>query len=305
MNVMNDFDNMLLDMARDNRVPPEVERRVEDTLASLPEVKPAPRSSRAGAHKIRSFALAAAALAAALAVIVAVKGNSSEPAELLPESQVQEQADSTAVLSGVTLLGYNEGEYELSGSGADVVMLRGSGADGVTGCVFGIEGENIQSVSLEISKGSLYRMTRRSATDEELLYLDDVKDQCYYLSSSDENSQGVTLYTCEVLGSSVQESYSADSYYGFYVDSARVSELKASADMQAQAHGAIDEFDGARLTVRALYTDGSESETVYVLHSGRLGVSYLANGAQLINTDGFVSETEPYVYGIIATPEAD
>lgn len=116
-----------------------------------------------------------------------------------------------------------------------------------------------------------------------------------------ETDEGTFIYDYTNLGSSVQEKYDPNVYYGFCVSGERYKEISNEYydDLPKLFHACYDEFNGGELTVEVTYTDGEKEKAVYSLASGKLKVDDKNNAIQEFVT----SDNEGYIYGVIASKE--
>lgn len=113
--------------------------------------------------------------------------------------------------------------------------------------------------------------------------------------------EGNFIYDYTNLGSSVQEKYDPNVYYGFCIPEERYKEISNEYhdDLQKIFHACYDEFNGGELTVEVTYTDGEKEKAVYSLASGKLQVDDKNYAIQEFVTN----ENDPYIYGIIGSEE--
>ena len=113
--------------------------------------------------------------------------------------------------------------------------------------------------------------------------------------------EGTFIYDYTNLGSSVQEKYDPNVYYGFCVPEERYKEISNEYhdDLQKIFHACYDEFNGGELTVEVTYIDGEKEKAVYSLASGKLKVDDNNNAIMEFVT----SDNEGYIYGVIASKE--
>lgn len=113
--------------------------------------------------------------------------------------------------------------------------------------------------------------------------------------------EGNFIYDYTNLGSSVQEKYDPNVYYGFCVSGERYKEISDEYydDLPKLFHACYDEFNGGELTVEVTYTDGEKEKAVYSLASGKLKVDDKNYAIQEFVTN----EDEGYIYGVIASEE--
>ena len=182
--------------------------------------------------------------------------------------------------------------------------MTNPGEGDFTGCLFQVTGEDIDSVSLSIDRGGLYRYRLlENLTEEELAYYREHMGTPELATAAISQTDDGVWYMPEMsaLGSSVQEDYDPDTRYGFWVapeDMAWNTGLGISAEAQRDA----DYFDGAVLTVTAVFENGGESTRVYRLHSGHLKVERTEDYVLTVLPE-LAGEEDPWVYGIYAVPE--
>ncbi|EOS66406.1 hypothetical protein [Oscillibacter sp. 1-3] len=173
-----------------------------------------------------------------------------------------------------------------------------------TGCLFQVTGEDIASVSLSIDRGGLYRYRLlENLTEEELAYYREHMGTPELATASISQTDDGVWYMPEMsaLGSSVQEDYDPDTRYGFWVapeDMAWNTGLGISAEAQRDA----DYFDGAVLTVTAVFENGGEHTQTYRLHSGNLKVEWTEDNVLTVLPE-LAGDDDLWVYGIYAVPE--
>lgn len=163
-------------------------------------------------------------------------------------------------------------------------------------------GEGIETVSLSVDRGGLYRSeTRTGLTTEETRALLQAEDTVCSVYGEDENGpMNAELMTA--LGGSVTEDYDSESWYGFLAPD---TEADWNTDPRAAMNDSIDTFDGARLTVTVTFAGGEEQSKTYALSTGRLKAIFLEDGPGCILLPQLVGDDEPYVYGIYAVSETE
>ena len=72
--------------------------------------------------------------------------------------------------------------------------------------------------------------------------------------------------------------------------------------ISTEAQRDADYFDGAVLTVTAVFENGGEHTRTYRLHSGNLKVERTEDNVLTVLPE-LAGEGDPYVYGIYALPE--
>lgn len=170
-----------------------------------------------------------------------------------------------------------------------------------TGLLFRITGEHIETVSLSIDRGGLYRyQLHENLTDQEIAaFRQAMADGTMATAAISQTDDGM-WYMPEMtaLGQSVREDYDPERSYGFWLSPEEmVSNSGLGITIEEQMD--IDYFDGAILTVTAAFTDGSEQTRTYRLSSGPLRVDeYVTGGLTLLPQ--LAGDDEPFVYGLYA-----
>ena len=175
-----------------------------------------------------------------------------------------------------------------------------------TGCLFQVTGEGIETISLAVDRGGLYRSeTRTGLTTEEVRKLWQAEEAggpvCNVYGEDEDGLMNAEVMTA--LGTSVTEDFDSEVSYGFWVPPEEYQE-DPDADLRQAAWASIDTFDGARLTVTVTFADGGEKSRTYTLSTGRLRVEYGEDGT-LTLLPQLAGDEEPYVYGIYAASEAE
>ena len=170
-----------------------------------------------------------------------------------------------------------------------------------TGCLFQVTGEGIETVSLSLDRGELYRW--RSVADlteaerQELQTALENGEEGPLTPAADGGSAEETVR----LGSSVTEDYDPEARYGFLIPD--TGDIDWSDDPRAANQESIDRLDGARLTVTVTFTDGTEQTKTYTLSTGRLKVEYEKDGAMTLLPQ-LAGDDDPWIYGVYAEDEA-
>ena len=173
-----------------------------------------------------------------------------------------------------------------------------------TGCLFRVTGEDIASVSLSIDRGGLYRYRLlENLTEEELAYYREHMGTPELATAAISRTDDGVWYMPEMsaLGSSVQEDYDPDIRYGFWVAPEEMA-WNTGLGISTEAQRDADYFDGAVLTVTAVFENGGEHTRTYRLHSGNLKVERTEDNVLTVLPE-LAGEGDPYVYGIYALPE--
>ena len=190
-----------------------------------------------------------------------------------------------------------------------------AGGGHYTGCLFQVTGENIQTISLAIDRGALYRSeTLTDLSREEVRkYLEAEANGTEYqlpgggdvigaVYSGDEAEEGpLSLDVVTDLGAGVTEDYDPEAYYGFLVPD--TGGIDWEGDPREANQESIDQLDGARLTVTVTFEDGTEQTRTYTLSTGRLKAVYDANSPGMTLLPQLAGDDDPWIYGIYAVDE--
>lgn len=201
-----------------------------------------------------------------------------------------------------------------------IVFDTGSGADDpekgfYSGCLFKVTGENIKTISATIDKGAVYRTktvkdtsadrdewvrSMHQGTNPEL----DGADTVMVWGNGVEGAEQMYADLCWKLDNGFTDAYDPDTSYGLWLPSQPET---TDDDLQDSWHKAVDGFEGAKLTVTIMFTDGSEQTRSMTLHTGKLGVEYKddTSGPSLtgeVLTDEQAA-AEGYIYGVYADIE--
>lgn len=200
------------------------------------------------------------------------------------------------------------GEYSAQEDGS-IAFAMGDGminpGEGdFTGCLFRITGEEIASVSLSLDRGGLYRYRiLENLTEEERTHYRQIMGTRELATAAISQTEDGVWYMPEMaaLGSEVQEAYDPEVRYGFWVSPEEMV-YDTGLGITAEAKMEADFFDGAKLTVTAVFKDGSERTQSYRLHTGSLKVEWTEDYVLTVLPEP-AGEEDPCVYGIYATPE--
>ena len=165
-------------------------------------------------------------------------------------------------------------------------------------------GEGIETVSLSVDRGGLYRSeTRTGLTDEEVRRLFQQQERgelvCDVYGEDEDSPMNAEVMTA--LGASVTEHFDPEVRYGFWVPE---YEAGPDEDLKQAAWDSIDTFDGAKLTVTVTFADGREQSKTYTLSTGRLRVEYSEDGRRTMLPQ-LAGDKESFVYGIYAASETE
>ena len=172
-----------------------------------------------------------------------------------------------------------------------------------TGCLFQVTGEGIETVSLSLDRGELYRW--RSVADlteaerQELQTALENGEEGPLTPAADGGSAEETVR----LGSSVTEDYDPEARYGFLIPD--TGDIDWSDDPRAANQESIDRLDGARLTVTVTFTDGTEQTKTYTLSTGKLKVVYDADSPGGTLLPQLAGDEDPWIYGVYAVDTAE
>lgn len=233
---------------------------------------------------------------------------------LRPAAGTGEQPGTTPVMTldysfGLTAYAAETGESIRPNANGGLAFDCGSGiaAEEIghyTGCLFQVTGEGIETVSLTVDRGGLYRSeTRTGLTTEEVRKLWQAEEAggsaCSVYGEDEDGPMNAEVMTA--LGASVTEDFDPAARYGFWVPEYQED---PDLDLREQSWSSIDTFDGARLTATVTFADGGEQSKTYTLSTGRLRVEYGEDGT-LTLLPQLAGDEEPFVYGIYAASEAD
>ena len=298
---MNEYRKLMEDIS----VPPKLNNRVLRAARQrgTEQTGLKRREKRNWRPVLRGAVCAACALALALGTV-----------HLRPAGESAEQPGATPVMTldysyGLTAYAAETGETVTPNANGGLAFDSGSGMAGeeighYTGCLFQVTGEGIETVSLTVDRGGLYRSeTRTGLTTEEVRKLWQAEEAggpvCNVYGKDEDGPMNAEVMTA--LGSSVTEDFAPEGRYGFWVPEYHED---PDADLRQAAWASIDTFDGARLTVTVTFADGGEQSKTYTLSTGRLRVEYHEDGT-LTMLPQLAGDEEPFVYGIYAASEAE
>lgn len=174
-----------------------------------------------------------------------------------------------------------------------------------TGCLFQVEGEKIQTVSLAIDRGGLCRYVLHTGmTDGEIAAARQAMAEGTLTTAAitREEDGGWSMPEMTALGSAVSEDYDPAVRYGFWVPPEEIT-VDRTMDMQEAFQANVDVFDGAVLTVAVTLEDGTIQSRDYRLSTGRLKT--VREGGTWRMLPMLAGEDEPYLYGIYAVSETE
>lgn len=210
-----------------------------------------------------------------LTAYAADSGVTSEPGEL----------GSIALADGEGMMGPEDGDY--------------------TGCLFQVTGDGIKTLKLSLDRGGFYRYQLHTGlTDEEMANYREAMGRGEITTAAISQTDDGVWYMPEMkaLGSSVTEEYDPEISYGFWISPEELKNQgdKTDMDQQQEWHSYIDLFDGAQLTITAVFENGTEQTKAYRLSSGKLRITQNEYGKMGVLPQ-LAGEDEPYIYGIYTT----
>ena len=297
------MENNYRKLMEDIPVPGELETRVLRAAQRVEQAGPKRLAKRGWKPVLRGAVCAACALALVLGTV-----------HLRPVEERGEQPGNTPVMTldysfGLTACAADTGETVRPNANGGLAFDSGSGiaseeAGHYTGCLFQVTGEGIETVSLSVDRGGLYRSEILTGlTDGEVRKLWQAEEAggpvCSVYGEDEDSPMNAEVMTA--LGSSVTEDYDPEVRYGFWVPEYYED---PDADLRQATWASIDTFDGARLTVTAAFADGGEQSKTYTLSTGRLRVEYGEDGTRTMLPQ-LAGDEEPFVYGVYAASEAE
>ena len=297
------MENNYRKLMEDIPVPGELETRVLRAAQWVEQAGPKRLAKRGWKPVLRGAVCAACALALVLGTV-----------HLRPVEERGEQPGNTPVMTldysfGLTACAADTGETVRPNANGGLAFDSGSGiaseeAGHYTGCLFQVTGEGIETVSLSVDRGGLYRSEILTGlTDGEVRKLWQAEEAggpvCSVYGEDEDSPMNAEVMTA--LGSSVTEDYDPEVRYGFWVPEYYED---PDADLRQATWASIDTFDGARLTVTAAFADGGEQSKTYTLSTGRLRVEYGEDGTRTMLPQ-LAGDEEPFVYGVYAASETE
>ena len=297
------MENNYRKLMEDIPVPGELETRVLRAAQRVEQAGPKHLAKRGWKPVLRGAVCAACALALLLGTV-----------HLRPVEERGEQPGNTPVMTldysfGLTACAADTGETVRPNANGGLAFDSGSGiaseeAGHYTGCLFQVTGEGIETVSLSVDRGGLYRSEILTGlTDGEVRKLWQAEEAggpvCSVYGEDEDSPMNAEVMTA--LGSSVTEDYDPEVRYGFWVPEYYED---PDADLRQATWASIDTFDGARLTVTAAFADGGEQSKTYTLSTGRLRVEYGEDGTRTMLPQ-LAGDEEPFVYGVYAASETE
>lgn len=104
------------------------------------------------------------------------------------------------------------------------------------------------------------------------------------------------LYHCTKRSALIRDKYDREKYYGFYIPEQAVSTINDETDLAEAYHDMLNIFDGAVMTVKVSYSDGSSLKREYELSAAKLTQDENGTITQEEWTGG---DEGAFVYGII------
>ena len=297
------MENNYRKLMEDIPVPGELETRVLRAAQRVEQAGPKRLAKRGWKPVLRGAVCAACALALVLGTV-----------HLRPVEERGEQPGNTPVMTldysfGLMACAADTGETVRPNANGGLAFDSGSGiaseeAGHYTGCLFQVTGEGIETVSLSVDRGGLYRSEILTGlTDGEVRKLWQAEEAggpvCSVYGEDEDSPMNAEVMTA--LGSSVTEDYDPEVRYGFWVPEYYED---PDADLRQATWASIDTFDGARLTVTAAFADGGEQSKTYTLSTGRLRVEYGEDGTRTMLPQ-LAGDEEPFVYGVYAASETE
>ena len=297
------MENNYRKLMEDIPVPGELETRVLRAAQRVEQAGPKRLAKRGWKPVLRGAVCAACALALVLGTV-----------HLRPVEERGEQPGNTPVMTldysfGLTACAADTGETVRPNANGGLAFDSGSGiaseeAGHYTGCLFQVTGEGIETVSLSVDRGGLYRSEILTGlTDGEVRKLWQAEEAggpvCSVYGEDEDSPMNAEVMTA--LGSSVTEDYDPEVRYGFWVPEYYED---PDADLRQATWASIDTFDGARLTVTAAFADGTEQSKTYTLSTGKLRVEYGEDGTRTMLPQ-LAGDEEPFVYGVYAASETE
>lgn len=212
---------------------------------------------------------------------------------------------------GLTAYAADTGETQEPNANGGLAFLSGAGLMDVergvyTGCLFQVKGEEIETISLSIDKGGLYRCeTHTNLTEQELsAFRQAMEDGTLAPAAISRDDDGVwSMPELTELGTSVTEPYDPAVQYGFWVPPENMV-MDRNLDPEKEAAANVDVFDGASLTVRVTRKDGSTQTKEYRLSTGRLKTVLDKDGVWRMLPQ-LAGDDEQSNYGIYAVDQAE
>lgn len=164
---------------------------------------------------------------------------------------------------------------------------------------FMISGHNIEKINITTDKCELYTTVPVYEGDPDYENAQNGQEDYYVVYEG-----GAIAYYeySPIVGQSYEEEYDSQMSFGMSVPKDLWS---TSDDLKGGYHETVDQVNGATLTVKVTFTDGSTEEHHYKLTTGKIYVPEDANGhLQYDNLTRFLTEDEskvetPYIYGYL------
>lgn len=253
-------------------------------------------------------------------------GTVKDPSET-EEPKTEENADGESGTSeGENVEDYQGSSAQIGQAGSDVVKRIAltpvdtyAGTQYFPGCEFLVGGDNIRSVSLQIDRGGLYTVAAETMTDlearekrKELTQNADYIAENYKITdyeidetNASEDDSVVTFYTKTYVGQTLtlEGREEMQERVGFYLPDEAFSDEDEAVDLRQAAHKSLDYLNGAVLSLKVTFSDGTEENYSYRLDTGKIKYSYEGGEGHMLPE--FLSDEEaqdqPYLYGILMT----
>lgn len=296
-------------MMEDVHVPAGLNERV--ALAARRQTAAQAEPERPAKRRVRPILRTAVCAACALALVLGtVRFYPAERAERSAEGASGPAAAVPGLSFGLVAYAAETGELRAAGMDGSLALESGSGAASgkighFTGCLFRVTGEGIQTISLSVDRGGLYRSRTLTGLDTEdvrwLFREEEMGKAVYSVYGEDENGP-MNADELTALGAAATEDYDPEVSYGFWVPQELYSLEDAQGDLRQSSWDSIDTFDGAVLTVSVTFEGGAEQTQRYRLSTGRLRVEYDEDGKLHILPE-WAEDEDLCVYGVLAEPE--
>ena len=310
---------------KDIEMPGIVDEKIAETLLKIKmeEKDIMRRKENADAIKngtIRKFVKPMIAVAACLILVAVVSTgrnirSRTQDISMVPdsdESSLQKDIQSKSPFGDFSITAYaNELDVAGTDDGNITFVDAGIGSDGYTGIMFNIQGDEISDVEISVDKGELYSASIEDTTEDALnewaaqgmLDMDGNPDT-YTIVETPAIEEGedapdirsARLYHCTKRSALISDKYDREKYYGFYIPEQAVSTINDETDLAEAYHDMLNIFDGAVMTVKVSYSDGSSLQKEYELSAAKLTQDENGTITQEEWTGG---DEGAFVYGII------
>lgn len=310
---------------KDIEMPGIVDEKIAETLLKIKmEEKDIMRKKEnADAIKnsiIRKFVKPMIAVAACLILVAAVSTSRNirsrtQDISMVPdsdESSLQKDIQSKSPFWDFSITAYaKELDVARTDDGSITFVDAGIGSDGYTGIMFNIQGDEISDVEISVDKGELYSASIEDTTEDALnkwvaqgMPDMDGNPDTYTIVETPAIEEGedapdirsARLYHCTKRSALIRDKYDREKYYGFYIPEQAVSTINDETDLAEAYHDMLNIFDGAVMTVKVSYSDGSSLKREYELSAAKLTQDENGTITQEEWTGG---DEGAFVYGII------